>query len=466
MPHHNARRFSRQADALRRQWAATSGLPFADLLSADLVQEVIQALGVCFRDRIFNPVITLWVFLGQIIDADHSCRQAVARLLAWLVGQDQPACSAGTGSYCQARKRLPETVLACLTWKTGLDLEARSPADWRWHGRRVRVGDGSAVSGPDTPQNQKAFPQSRSQKRGLGFPIARLLVIFSLSVGTVLEAALNPYKGKQTGETAMLRGLLGSLKHGDVLLGDRYFANYWLIALAQQHGIDVVFRQHQRRKVDFRCGRRLSRDDHVITWSKPKRPSWMDAATYASLPDTLTLRELRLRIPKGTARTREIVVVTTLLDAGCYAKGELQALYRRRWEAELNLRALKETLQMDILRCKTPAMMRKEVWGHLLVYNLIRTAIAKAAQAHDLLPWQISFKGALQTLNAFGGILSLAAPLNLDAWYAAFLEAVASHRVGNRPDRWEPRAKKRRPKPYPLLREPRQKARARLQGRR
>src|SRR5262249_12389582 len=206
-----------------------------------------------------------------------------------------------------------------------------------------------------------------------------------------------------TGETAMLRVLLGSLEPGDLLLGDRYFANYWLIALALQLGIDVVFRQHQLRKVDFRTGQRLGKDDHRITWSKPQRPRWMTPAAYDAVPETLTLRELRLRIPKGKNRTQQIVVVSTLLDAGRYAKGELEALYRLRWQAELNLRSLKTTMQMDILRCKKPDRVRKEIWAHLLVYNLIRTAMAQAAQGHACKPWQLSFKGTQQAFSAFGG---------------------------------------------------------------
>jgi putative transposase len=255
------------------------------------------------------------------------------------------------------------------------------------------------------------------------------------------------------------------LQRGDLLVGDRCYATYWLIAKAQSLGIDVVFRQHQMRTVDFRSGRRLGKDDHVIYWQKPQRPAWLDRATWASLPDTLTLREIRIRIPKGQCRTRQIVVVTTLVDASRYAKSEVQALYRRRWEAELHLRALKQTLQMDILRGKSPAMVGKELWAHLLIYNLIRTLMSRAAQAHDLEPWQLSFKGTLQMLNAFGGVLGHGLVSDADAWYQAFLQAVAGQRVGNRPDRYEPRKLKRRPKPHKLLNRPRREEQALGPGR-
>jgi Transposase DDE domain len=460
--HRNQRRYTRQSACQHQQLRQAAGLPFATLLSEECVAEALQPETLSWRDRLYTPARTLWVFLSQILDEDHSCRQAVARFLAWLVARGRPACSENTGAYCQARQRLPEDALLRLLRHTGRTLEEDSPKDWRWHKRRARLVDGTTTSMPDTPHNQKAFPQPRTQKPGLGFPIARLLVIFSLSVGTVLEGVLNPYKGKQTGETAMLRAVLDRLEPGDLLVGDRYYANYWLIALAQQRRLDVVFRQHQLRQVDFRSGRRLGRDDHLITWQKPQRPPWMEATTWASLPATLTLREFRIRVPKGKARTREIVVVTTLLDPARYAKSEVQALYRRRWEAEIHLRAVKQTLHMDVLRCKTPEMVRKEVWAHLLIYNLIRTAVARAAAAHNRQPWQISFKGALQTVNAFGGALPIVSVLDPTAYYQAFLNAIAGHRVGERPDRYEPRAVKRRPKPIRLLKEPRQEARARF----
>jgi hypothetical protein len=465
MAHDTPHRASRQSSAQQAQrqgLARQPGLPFADLLPATQVEAALPSDLSNWRQRLYTPVLTLWIFLSQILDEDHSCRQAVARFLAWLVSQGRPPCSARTGAYCQARKRLPEAALAQLTRQTGSNLQTQSPSGWRWHRRQARLVDGTTLSMPDTKANQQAYPQPRTQKPGLGFPILRVVVVFSLAVGTVLDAALNPYKGKETGETALLWALLDQCPAGEVLVGDRYFATYWLLAKAQQRGCDSVFRQHQKRKVDFRSGRRLGRDDHLITWHKPKRPAWMSADVWAALPDTLALRELRLRIPKGKSRTRTLVIVTTLLDASRYPKSEIQALYRRRWEAEIHMRAVKQTLQMDILRCKTPALVRKELWAHLLIYNLIRTVMARAAQAHQLEPGQLSFKGALQTLNAFGGVLPLAGAADTEAAYQAFLEAVASHRVGQRPDRYEPRKVKRRAKPIGWLTVPREEARARF----
>jgi hypothetical protein len=254
-----------QVQSYRRRLARSAQFPISGLLPVAEVDEALAAEGCSFRERIFTPVITIWIFLGQVLDADHSCRQAVLRFVAWLSAHGCSRCSSRTGAYCRARQRLPESVLARLARRRGSALEEQSPRDWHWFGRRVRVADGTTVSMPDTPANQKAYPQSRTQKPGLGFPLLRLVVIFSLSVGTVLDTAFNPYQGKETGETAMLRTLLYSLQRGDVLLGDRFFANYWIIALAAWLGIDVVFRQHQRRKVDFRKGRRLGKEDHLIT---------------------------------------------------------------------------------------------------------------------------------------------------------------------------------------------------------
>jgi Insertion element 4 transposase N-terminal len=264
MAHSLARRSACQVQMVRQRLASSSQFPITHLLS---VADVDEALAGCsFRERLFTPVITIWIFLGQVLDADHSCRQALLRFVAWLSAHGRQPCSSESGAYCQARKRLPESVLRRLARTKGRQVQEQSPHAWHWFGRDVKIADGTTVSGPDSGANQKAYPQPRSQKPGLGFPILRLLVIFSLSVGTVVDAAVNPYLGKETGETGMLRTLMYSFQRGDLLLGDRYFANYWLIALAMVLGIDVVFRQHQRRKVDFRKGRRLGKKrppDHL-----------------------------------------------------------------------------------------------------------------------------------------------------------------------------------------------------------
>jgi hypothetical protein len=289
----------------------------------------------------------------------------------------------------------------------------------------------------------------------------------ALATAVLTGAAFSPYVGKNQGEPALLRTLLGRLRPGDVLLGDRYYGSYWLIALAQQRGIDVVFRQHQRRACDFRRGVHLGPEDHVVVWTKPKRPDWLDEATYQALPEALTVRELRVRVAVPGYRTKDVTVVTTLLDAAAYAKDEIADLYRVRWHVELDLRSIKAHLHMDILRCKTPAMVRKEIWAHFLAYNLTRRVMAAAAQEQGLRPRALSFLGAVQTLNEFRWLLVTAAAEARGVYVRVLWVAIASHGVGDRPERCEPRAVKRRPKPLRYLNEPRATARAKLlKGRR
>ena len=454
---------SRQVESLRRDFAQESGLPFVNLLSEERIRSALMHAKCFFRDRLYTPFVTLWIFLSQVFDPDHSMRQAVARLIAFRVARGQKPCSSETKAYSNARQRLPEEVLTQLTRQTGRQLQTQAPAAWSWCGRCVKLIDGSTASMPDTPANQAAYPQARTQAAGLGFPILRFVVLFSLAVGTVLDAALGPYKGKQTGETALFRGLHEQLDRDDVVLADRYFCSYFEIALLQQRGVDVVMRMHHLRRVDFRRGRRLGQGDHIVRWHKPDaRPEWLDQATYDAMPATLTMRELRVRVPHQRFRSREVIVVTTLLDPVAFPKHDVGELYRLRWHAELDLRSLKTVLQMDVLRGHSPAMVRKEIWAHLLVYNLIRTTMAQAAHKHQLDPRTISFKGTMQTLHAFRIALQTAPLAELTRVCHALLDAIARHRVGDRPNRVEPRAKKRRPKPHPLLNQPREKARKAL----
>jgi hypothetical protein len=315
---------------------------------------------------------------------------------------------------------------------------------------------------PDTAANQKAFPQHNTQKAGVGFPIARMVVLFSLAVGTVLDAVLGRYQGKRTGETTLFHNLHDHLEAGDLLLADRGFGSYWELALVRQRGANLVSRLHQGRHADFRTGRRLGREDHVVVWAKPQRPSWMDEKTYAALPASEAVRELRVRVRPVGFRVRVLVVVTTLLDAAEMPAAEVALLYRMRWYAELDLRALKQTMQMDVLRCQSPEMVRKEVWAHLLAYNLLRGLMARTAEEAGLLPLQVSFKGSLQLVQAFAAVLWTAEVAELAEILRRLRQAIRKHRVGDRPNRSEPRKRKRRAKHYPLLGESRQQARARL----
>jgi hypothetical protein len=307
-------------------------LYFAGLLSEDRILEAFGRARWLWQGWIYTPAITVWVFLAQCLSPDHSCRESVARLIRWRLARGLLPCSARTGAYCTARDDLPEEA------ETGREAQEEAPREWRWLGHRVLDVDGSTLTMPDTPANQAEYPQVPGQKRGCGFPIARIVVVFSLAVGTVLDAAIGKYEGKQTGENSLFRTLHDVLQEGDVVLADRYFSGWFDIALLQERSVHMVVRKHQLRATDFRTGRRLGRNDHVVCWSKPKRPEWMSKEQYDSLPKSLSLREVRVHVEQKGFRTRELVVVTTLLDPDKYAAEQIAGLYRRRWQAELNLR--------------------------------------------------------------------------------------------------------------------------------
>jgi Transposase DDE domain len=437
-------------------------LPFHEILDVDMVKSALAAERVTFKNRIYTPLVTISLFLSQVLDPDHSCRATVARLIAWRAANRLKPCAPETNSYCDARQRLPLGAIVRLVHQTAQEIEAGASDDWLWKGRKVSMVDGSTSSMPDTPRNQKAFPQSTSQGIGLGFPLVRYVAIISLATGVVRDLALGPYKGKETGETALFRTLLNRLASGEIVVGDRYFSSFFMLAELMQREIDGLFRMHQLRKFDFRRGRRLGVEDHVVTWVKPKRPEWMDEETYAQIPNEMKVRELRFTVEQPGFRVNELVLVTTMLDAMEYTKEDLADLFLERWNIELDLRSLKVVMQMDVLRCKSPEMVQKEIWMHLLAYNLIRGVMAKAAKAHDKRPRLLSFKGTLQTMTAFKDVLRSATPRDREHLLREMLEAIAAHDVGDRFGRVEPRANKRRPKPQHFLMEPRREARKRL----
>lgn len=449
----------------RRSFLQDDGSRFREVLTDEQIERAARLQNLSFgtgKDDIYSLPLTLWAFVSQAVSESKSCLAAVARVLAWLTKLSRPVCDAGTGAYCKARAKLTELFLWFLACDVGRRLEEQAPDAWRWHGKRVVLVDGSTLSMPDTPDNQRAYPQMRSQKPGVGFPILRWVALVGLATGAVLESTFGPYRGKETGESALFRMLLSALSQGDVVLADRYYCSYWMVALLQAQGVDVVFRKHQLRRTDFRCGRRLGRDDHIVTWTKPPRPKWMDQATYESLPETLALREVRTKVTAPGCRVKEVVAITTLRDDETYTKEELLDLYHDRWHAELDLRSIKTQMKMEILRCKTPEMVRKEIWAHLLAYNLIRKVMAQAAEEHQVTPRQLSFAGAMQTLNEFRTSLLHASAAELPDMTSRILDAIARHRVGNRPGRCEPRKVKRRPKGYSRLLVPRAKERAKL----
>lgn len=461
MRHHNQGRFRQQVRFFQKQFLQDGSLPFSDILSGDVIEKALTALQVCWVDRVYTPLVTLCVFLGQAIHADHSCRAAVARLIAHRVARKETACSAETGAYCQARKRLPEGFFSQIARQTGRGLDDSIDSRWLWKSRHVYIFDGATVSMPDTIENQQAYPQPPQQKPGLGFPLARIAVIFSLACGAVLDMGICRYAGKGQSELALLRQMWSIFQPGSIMLADRLMCAWTELVMLKQRGVDSVCRFTSHRKADFRRGKRLGKDDHIVTWLKPGMPRTMDTRTYNSLPDSLTIRECRVHIAQPGFRVRVLVIATTLLDHVEFSPSELADLYRARWNAELDLRSLKQTMQMDVLRCKTPELVRKEIWTHILAHNLIRTVMAQAATTHDLEPRSISFKGAIQSLEAFQPMIALKGEGDAShcMWlFHALLDAIATHRVADRPGRIEPRYKKRRSKRYAEMIMPRHEA--------
>ncbi len=322
---------TRQLVTYRHQALAAPTMLDEGTLTPSHVAGVLAHEGFQGRNRLFPPHLTLWTFLLQVLSPDGSCREALSRLRPWMIAQGQTPCSPNTGSYCKARKRLPEGVVSTLARHSGQRLCDQTPEAWLWKGRRVKIVDGSTVSMPDTEANQAAYPQPRSQQPGVGFPLARLVAVFDLVSGALTTLGVGRYQGKATGEMALFRQQQSFLQRGDVVLADCYYSSYWTIAGLCRQGLDYVGRQHHRRTTDFRCGQRLGREDHRVEWCKPVKPAWMDPPTYAGLPDQLTVRELRVRVGRRGFRTQVFVVVTTLLDAMLYSAHDIADLYGRSW---------------------------------------------------------------------------------------------------------------------------------------
>jgi hypothetical protein len=460
----------REFELLRQSLLQADGLPFANVWTAEQIQRVCDEEGVSFGEGtgdedevVYTPALVLWAFLSQMLSTgeQRSCAAVVARVASYFAVQGRTVSSTNTGAFCRGRAKLPESVPHRLAHELAADCEDQAPDEWRWQGRRVWLADGSTVSLPDTPQNQTAYPQPTSQAAGIGFPIVRIVALVSPATGLLYDAALGPYAGRQTGETALLRTLFHVLQAGDVLLAGRYFGGWFMIALLRLLGVDLVLRLHQLREADFRRGRCLGPGDHRVSWPKPPKPDWMDQPTYDQLPEQLEMREVQVRVTQAGFRTRSLVVVTTLWDEQTYTADDLAVLYRKRWHVELDLRSIESVMHLDVLRCKTPARARAELWMGLLAYNRIRHANLQAAMLADCAPRRLSFTATLQFVAA-NYLLAATCPERQCDLIALRQQHSGASRVGHRPDRVEPRAIKRRPAQHDLLSQPRDKARAAL----
>jgi len=432
-------------------------LPLGDILSAGQIRGLFADSNALFgsgEKDCWNTGSTLWSFVGQILQdgKQRSCNAAVTHATRYRLHHGLEPPGTDSGDYCRARQKLNSAVVRRLACHIADALSHASPKHWLWQGKRVKLVDGFTFTMPDTPDNQRVFPQSISQAPGIGFPIARACVILSLAHACMEAIAIGPFAGKDTGETALLRNVLDGLKPGEVLLADRYFCSFFMLAISKLRHVDVCMRLHQRRQVDLSKVQWLGENDYLDTWYRPQKAKWMSQDLYDSIPQQLSIRIVMFKAVENS-RTESLDVATTLLDPKAYPASEIGRLYGYRWNAELDILAIKQALNLDHLRCKSPEMIERELWTTLLAYNMVRWVCAQAAVVHDKLPRQMSFTIACNALLS-QWLMPPAESIRQTLGRHNLLQ-IASNEVGNRPGRVEPRVVKRRPKSYPLMTKPR-----------
>ena len=384
---------------LKDKFNQSLGLPFKEVLPEPVIRQALAELKIKYKQRLFDPVVTLWAFLSQVLDNDKSCHNAVSKIIAFLAGSGLEIPSTDTSGYCQARSRLPEKLLEKLFGQVAQSLEEEVTIEYLWCGRNVKVIDGSTVSMPDTLENQKAYPQPTNQKPGCGFPIAKIGVIFTLATGAAVALCIDILN---THDIKLARKLYQFLNPLDVLLGDRAFCAYADLIAIKKLGCDAVFRKHQSRSTSMRKGKIVGACDKLVTWYKPKTcPKGLSLDEFKALPQTFTVREIYYYIVIPGFRTEQVSLITTLLDKATYSTLKLVELYGKRWNVELDLRHLKTTLGMDVLRCKTPSMVHKEIYVYLLAYNLLRSLMWSAGTTYGTPPLRLSLQGTRHHLNNF-----------------------------------------------------------------
>ena len=432
------RRAQPAVSAVDRQADRLDGLA---ALVARFIPAKIFAPGDGQRERIYTPWVTFVSFLSQVLTRGSACREAVRRVQAWAVAAKRTPPDENTSAYCQARARLPLATLRAAHEQLGGWIERHAKDAWRWCGRPVKVLDGCGLSMPDTRKNRRRWPYASGQKPGCGFPTAQMVGLFCLATGRLVRFALDSWKAH---EIPLARQLLRWMQPGEIVLADRGFCGWGFIALLQRKGVDVVMRAHQARKLK---GRRM-------TWAKPQQTRSWTKALWRELPAELVVRIVRFHVAVPGFRTENVVLVTTLLDEQAYPDAALAALYRRRWAVELCFRDIKTTLGLDVLRCLTPKLVEKEIWLQVMAYNLVRALMLEAAWTHGVELERLSFKGTVDTLRQWTPLFAPTMFVFKQA-RAELLRVIAADQVPLRPNRSEPRARKRRPKNYQLLTKPR-----------
>ena len=440
-----------RVQCLRQQSLLQLDQLFGPWLPPGLLSQADEGLNS--RDRIYNVRRTFFGFLYQVLNPACPCRQIVRQIQALLRLHAGIAVDSGTAAWCQARARLPWDILPRLRCAAAAQAEKAAQL---WHHLRVKVIDGTTSSLPDTPKNQRAYPQPGGQKPGCGFPVLKLVGVFSLATGALLDYA----KGnKHQHELNLLQKLLDQFKAGDLVLGDRGFNSYTLLALLLRRGAHSLFRLHQRRPADLRKGKRLGKNDRLMVWRKPwlwQRPRYLSKAIWKRIPREVSVRVVRFTLAVPGFRAQSVTLVTTLLDAQAYPAEELARLYARRWRIELWFRDIKTSMGMEVLRCKSPKMAHKELEMFFFAYNLIRVLMAEAGALYEVPMERLSFKGTVDAMRQFSLAIAQARSRKKQRQLMAdLLEIIAWDQVPERPGRREPRAVKRRPKPYQLLNRPR-----------
>ena len=444
----------RHTQRLRQATLAQLQEHLRDCLPAHLLAGADE--GANSRDRIFSLRLTFECFVWQMLNPGTACREVVRQVQTLLTLTGRGTMSAGDSAFIQARQRLPRECLEKAVAATAQTADRRAGQGGRLQGRPVKVVDGSSTQLADTPANQQRYPQPSTQKRGCGFPLLKFVALMSLASGAVLNVLTGNLHDH---DLRLLRALWDQLKRGDILLGDRAYGEFTTLASLPRRGVDVVARLHQRRKVDFRKAKRLGKNDGLFTWAKPCQQSDILAPDeWGLLPAEITVRILRFRATIRGFRGRQITLVTTLLDAKLDPAEELAALYARRWRLELCLRDLKTTRGMEALRCQSPEMAEKELLAYLVAHNLIRCVMAEAAAQYEVDLERVSFKGSVDAVRQYSVAISRARnrKMRRQLW-DGLLHDLARDLVRHRPNRTEPRAVKRRPKPFPLLNQPRRK---------
>ena len=453
---------------LKRQ-VETGEVALGGYWAADEIESACDDQDHIWRDRFWTPFRTISTFLLQVLHAGSSCREAVAMMLSReaAAGWEAEALpSQDASAYCQGRRRLPLEVLRTGVRQIGQRLRGEVDSTLRWLDRRVWLVDGTTCSMPDTPELQETFSQPTAQAKGCGFPVAKVVALFCWASGAVLEAVVGPWR---MSELALWRTLWPCLSPGEIVLGDRFYCSFYDIVGVMRRGCDVVFRLHGRRPADLRRGRRLGRNDRLVSWRRPiwsARPRGMMESQWTRLPETLTLRLIRFSVDVPGFRSRSITVATTLLDPATYPAERIAGLYRDRWLIELRFRDIKITLGMDVLRGKSADVVQKEIFMHLMAYNLIRALMWQAAAPRGAALHRMSFAGTVDRLNTMAPYLWLFEGTDhAQRLYALLLHWIAQDPVPYRPNRLEPRAVKRRPKEYDLLNRPRPEMRKALLSR-